>query len=538
MIVFRFFVIQYILLKHGLDNIVMAHPLFRPFKWVRILMPWKWFKQQNIEPCNVRNALLELGPIFIKFGQILSTRKDMIPPDLARELESLQDDVPAFDGLKAKQIIEARLGCPIEDLFDDFDQIPLASASIAQVHTARLKTGESVVIKVLRPGVQKLIKRDVTLLKVIAKAIKQAFPSVAQFKPVEMVDEFEYTLMHEVDLVREASNASQLKRNFEHSPVLHVPKIYWDYTYSDVMVQERVHGVPISDFDALRAAGVDFKQLATMGVEIFFTQVFRDCFFHADMHPGNIFVDISNPENPRYIAVDFGIMGSLSPDDQKYLASNFLAFFQRDYRTVAMLHVESGWIPANTRIEAFEANIRAVSEPIFERPLHDISFGKCLMRLIQTARQFDMDIQPQLLLLQKTLLSIEGLGRQLYPQLDLWQTAKPFLERWMKTYMGPKALRQNLKQRLPFLMNKLPQIPDAIYDILKEQQMKANHGRQPKVVKNKHGFYQNLGIFLMISSATALGVHLTERYDTLTVASFYAGTLGLFLWVSSLVQKG
>ncbi len=530
--IIRFFTIQYILLKHGLDSIVFTHPAFAPLRWTKIFMPWRWFKSEKLpEPETLRKALTELGPIFIKFGQILSTRKDLIPEAFVIELAKLQDDVPPFDGALAKAIIEKRLGCPLEDVFNDFNLTPLACASIAQVHTATLKeTGDAIIIKVLRPGVGALIKRDVALLKAIVKGLKQTFPSLAQFKPVEMVEEFEYTLVHEVDLVREASNASQLKRNFEDSPVLHVPKVYWDYTFEDMLVQERVYGIPISDIQALQAANVNFKKLASIGVEIFFTQVFRDCFFHADMHPGNIFVDVSNPEMPRYLAVDFGIMGSLNPDDQKYLASNFLAFFKRDYRQVALLHIESGWIPPNTRVEAFEASIRAVSEPIFERPLHEISFGKLLLRLFQTAQQFDMNIQPQLLLLQKTLLSIEGLGRQLYPDLDLWQTARPYLEKWMKTHMGPKALRHNLTKRLPFLMNKLPQIPEAIYDIVKFQQTQIHQSKIAKKTQAPNPWPKRLSFLLIGAGVITLGLQFSDDLNlTIMLASTAILTGGLLL---------
>lgn len=513
--ILRFFNIQRILAKHGMHDLIFAQPLFAPFKW---LLPWQWFKKPT-EPTakDIRNALIELGPIFVKFGQVLSTRKDILSAELAMELAKLQDKVPPFDGKLAKQIIEQRLGQPVASVFDAFDETPLASASIAQVHTAKLKSGEDVVIKVLRPDIHTTIKRDVRLLKALAKWVHRTIPELRRFKPIEVVEEFEYTLKLELDLQREAANCSQLRRNFEDSDKLYVPKIYWDYCFKDVMISERITGVQISDIETLKKEKVNLKKLAENGVDIFFTQVFRDCFFHADMHPGNIYVDIKDPENPRYLAIDFGIMGTLNPEDQNYLASNFLAFFKRDYRKVAMLHIESGWVPRQTRLEAFESSIRAVSEPLFDKPLGEISFGKSLMQLLQTAREYNMQIQPQLLLFQKTLLSIEGLGKQLYPQLNLWQTAKPFLEKWMKSNLGLKAFRKNLKESVPFWLNKMPTLPEKIYDVVEYHQSQVHQAESKK--KTVETFNQLLiicafvmmigGIFLLFPKlATFIKPHL------------------------------
>jgi ubiquinone biosynthesis protein len=511
----RFIKIQRIFIRYHFDDLIIAHPLFAPFKWLRKLMPWRWFKKKHTPtPEEICQALIELGPIFVKFGQLLSTRQDLLSAPLANALAKLQDNVPAFDGKLAKTMIEKRLGKPIEEVFNDFDETPLASASVAQVHTATLKSGEQIVIKVLRPDIHKKIKQDIALLKSLAKAIESALPSLRRFKPIEVVQEFEHTLTHELDLQREAANASQLKRNFATSNILYVPKIYWPYCYHDVMVMERIYGLQISDIEGLKKANVNLEKLARYGVEIFFTQVFRDCFFHADMHPGNIYVDIKDPQNPRYIALDFGIMGSLNPSDQKYLATNFLAFFRRNYREVARLHIDSGWVPANTRLEDFESSIRAVSEPIFEKPLGEISFGKSLLQLLQTAREFDMQVQPQLVLLQKTLLSVEGLGQQLYPQLNLWETAKPFLEQWTKEHMGLKAFSKNLKASLPMWLNQMPNLPEAILDIVHHHQQQIHEHKQT----NQNSIFKHLNRFSwlgVVMIATGSIMLVPNLYETL-----------------------
>ena len=481
---FRLLYINHVLYKHGLDEIILATHLFRPYRFLLYLLPWNWFRHNRLpRAVRLRKVLEDLGPIFVKFGQILSTRQDLLPEDVALEFKKLQDNVPPFPGEQARAIIEKSLKAGIHELFETFDEQPFASASIAQVHAATLPDNQQVIVKVLRPGIQKIIRRDVSILYTIAGLAERYWSEGERLRPTEVVAEFEHTILDELDLQREAANASQLKRNFASSRLLYVPGIHWSLTRRNVMVMERIHGIPINDIDALIRANIDLKLLAEHGVEIFFTQVFRHNFFHADMHPGNIFVS----SHGQYIAVDFGIMGTLSPDDQRYLAENFLAFFNRDYHRVAELHVESGWVPRDTRVDEFESAIRAVCEPIFERPLKDISFGQLLLRLFQTAGRFNMPIQPQLVLLQKTLLNIEGLGRQLYPDLDLWKTAKPFLERWMSEHVGWRGLAQSLKSNLPKWAETLPEIPGLLHDVLN----KASEGRL-KVVWNSPDIEQQL----------------------------------------------
>lgn len=477
--ILRLLRINYVLVRHGLDDIVFAIHLFRPFRFLIFLLPWNWFiRERASRGERIRRALEDLGPIFIKFGQMLSTRKDLLAEDIAEELTKLQDKVPPFPGVEAKAIIEKAYGCAISDVFDDFDEQPLASASIAQVHTAKLKDGSDVVVKVLRPTILPVIKRDIALLFIVARLAERYSSEARRLRPVEIVQEYEKTIIDELDLMREAANASQIKRNFVNSNVLYIPEVYWDDTRRNVMVMERIHGIPIGEVDRLRSMGVNMKLLSERGVEIFFTQVFKHNFFHADMHPGNIFVDVGDVQNPKYIAVDFGIVGSLSPDDQRYLAENFLAFFKRDYNRVAQLHVDSGWVPGGTRVDEFESAIRSVCEPIFEKPLKDISFGHLLLRLFQTARRFNMEVQPQLVLLQKTLLNIEGLGRQLYPDLDLWKTAKPFLENWMNEQVGTKALLRGFRKNLPFIAEKLPEFPELLFEAVKKISEGENHQQQ------------------------------------------------------------
>ncbi|MCW8955830.1 MAG: ubiquinone biosynthesis regulatory protein kinase UbiB, partial [Gammaproteobacteria bacterium] len=461
--------INYVLVRHGLDDIIFAIHLFRPFRFLIYLMPWNWFfRDRSNRGKRIRLALEDLGPIFIKFGQMLSTRKDLLPEEIAEELVLLQDNVPPFSGARAKAIIEKAFKLPVEQIFAEFEEKPHASASVAQVHLAKLKNGREVVVKVLRPDILPVIKRDIELLKIIARLAEKYSRDARRLRAVEIVNDYEKTILDELDLMREAANASQIRRNFENSDALYIPEIFWDYSHRNVMVMERIHGVPMGEVATLEAMGVDMQQLSELGVEIFFTQVFKHNFFHADMHPGNIFLDISDKKHAKYIAVDFGIVGSLSPEDQRYLAENFLAFFKRDYYRVAQLHVDSGWVPAGTRVDEFESAIRSVCEPIFERPLKDISFGNLLLRLFQTARRFNMEVQPQLVLLQKTLLNIEGLGRQIYPDLDLWKTAKPFLENWMSEQIGTRALLKGFKQNLPYLAEKMPEMPELLYQALKK----------------------------------------------------------------------
>lgn len=417
---------------------------------------------------RLRQALEDLGPVFIKFGQLLSTRRDLLPPDIADSLAHLQDRVAPFDESRAAALIETALEAPLAEVFAEFERRPLASASVAQVHGAVLHDGSRVVVKVLRPDIEAVIRQDIGLLYLIARLVRRYLPDGRRLRPVEVVADYEQTILDELDLRREAANASQLRRNFADSPLVHVPQVYWDHTRSNVMVSERISGIPVTDIPALRAAGTDLKLLAERGVEIFFTQVFRDNFFHADMHPGNIFVDASDPADPRYIAVDCAIVGSLSDADQYYLARNLLAVFHRDYRLVAELHVECGWVAPETRVQDFESAMRAVCEPVFERPLSDISFGQLLIYLFDTARRFDMEVQPSLVLLQKTLLNIEGLGRELYPQLNLWDTAQPYLEQWMRERYSPQQVARRLQRQLPSWLEQLPRVPDAVLDSLQQ----------------------------------------------------------------------
>jgi ubiquinone biosynthesis protein len=466
--ILRLAYINVVLVRHGLDEIVLNTHLLRPVRFLLYLLPWNWVRgTQPPRAVRLRRTLEDLGPIFIKFGQILSTRRDLLPEDIADEFASLQDRVPPFPGEAAAGIVRDAIGRPVEEIFSEFTREPLASASIAQVHAARLKDGREVVVKVVRPGIRKVIRRDVSLLHLVADLAHRYWPAARRLHPRDIVAEYEKTILDELDLLREAASASQLRRNFEGSDLLYVPEVHWEHTRGRVMVMERVSGIPVSNIDALRDAGIDLRALAERGVEIFFTQLVRHNFFHADMHPGNIFVDREHPERPRYIAVDFGIMGSLSEQDKRYLAENFLAFFNRDYRRVAELHVESKWVPPDTRIDEFEAAIRSVCEPIFDRPLKEISFGRVLVRLFQTARRFHMEVQPQLVLLQKTLLNIEGVGRQLYPDLDLWETAKPFLDRWMREQLGARALLREIKRQAPKWGETLPALPGLVYETLK-----------------------------------------------------------------------
>jgi ubiquinone biosynthesis protein len=453
--------IQRVLVRHGLDDYVRATHLYRPLRFLFYLSPWTWFarSQGTTRAERLRLALEELGPIFIKFGQALSTRRDLLPRDIADELAKLQDRVPPFSSAAAKAQVERALGEPTGELFGSFDESPLAAASIAQVHAATLKDGREVVVKVLRPGMRQLIERDLEVLYALAGLAERYWPEAGRLRPREVVEEYEKTILDELDLMREAANASQLKRNFGSSPLLHVPEVHWELCRRGVMVMERIRGIPISDIGRLREAGTDIQKLAENGVTLFFTQVFRHNFFHADMHPGNIFVDVTDPANPKYMAVDFGIVSALEPRDQYYLAANFLAFFDRDWRRIAELHLESGWIPPNTRLSELTGAVRTVCEPIFNKPLGEISFGIVLLRLFELARRFGMRVQPQLILLQKTLLNVEGLGRDLYPELDLFKTARPILRQWMNERIGPEAFTQGLKDHWPDLAESLKMLP-------------------------------------------------------------------------------
>jgi len=463
--IFRLSRIIFVVLRFGLDEFLLSHERVR---WIRVPLNILLFLRNTRTPraVRLRLALENLGPIFVKFGQMLSTRRDLIALDIADELAKLQDQVPPFPSKQAIDVLESVYNKSLNEVFERFDEVPEASASVAQVHFAVLHDGREVAVKILRPGIEYVIRHDLALLDICADLIERLWADGRRLKPREVVAEFEKHLHDELDLMREASNASQLKRNFANSPLLVVPEMYWDFCHTRVMVMERMNGTPVSKVDELRTAGVDIKKLAANGVEIFYTQVFRDGFFHADMHPGNVQVVSQGKNIGQYIALDFGIMGTLTDSDKHYLAQNFIAFFRRDYKRVAEVHIESGWAPAETRVDELEAAIRAVCEPIFDKPLREVSFGKVLLRLFQTSRRFDIKVQPQLVLLQKTLLNVEGLGLQLDPELDLWKTAKPWLERWMAEQVGWRGFLKTLKAEAPNYATLLPQLPRLLHSYL------------------------------------------------------------------------
>jgi len=493
---FRLTKILYIAFRYGLDEFFLAHARL---KWLRATVRIAFFWRHLPEPraVRLRKALERLGPIFVKFGQVLSTRRDLLPPDLADELAKLQDQVPPFSADLVIATLNRVYGQRYDDVFPEFDLVPVASASVAQVHFARLPDGREAAVKILRPGIKPVIEHDIALLEIGAGLIERLFEDGPRLRPREVVAEFAKHLHYELDLMREAANASQLRRNFADERLLLVPEVFWDFCDREVMVMQRMRGTPVSHVEKLRAQGVDIPKLARDGVEIFFTQVFRDAFFHADMHPGNIYV----APDGRYIGLDFGIMGTLTDVDKNYLAQNFLAFFRRDYKHVARAHIESGWAPADTRMDEFEAAIRTVCEPVFDKPLKDISFGKVLLRLFETSREFNVQIQPQLVLLQKTLLNIEGLGRQLDPDLDLWKTAKPFLERWMSEQMGMRGLVKSLREEAPRWAVILPQLPRLAFDALNRRDENPLPAALSKV--SRQLAWQN---GLLVLAAALLGV--------------------------------
>lgn len=532
----RLFRIQRVVIRYRLDDLLFALPLPWWLLAVRFVLPWRWLPRRKNElsrGARLRLALQDLGPIFIKFGQLLSTRRDLLPEDVADELMMLQDRVPPFDSAKAVALIESQLGAKISEVFSRFDVAPLASASVAQVHAARLKTGEEVVVKVVRPGLKPIIGSDLAWLFILAKIAERVSADARLLHPVDVVADYEKTIYDELDLLREAANSSQLRRNFEGSSMLYVPQVYWDWCRPKVLVMERIYGVQVTDLATLADQRTDMKKLAERGVELFFTQVFRDSFFHADMHPGNIFVSTVTPWDPQYIAIDCGIVGSLTPEDQDYLARNLFAFFKRDYRRVAQLHIDSGWVPAETKLNEFEAAIRTVCEPIFEKPLKDISFGQVLMRLFQTARRFNMEVQPQLVLLQKTLLNIEGLGRQLYPELDLWATAQPFLERWMRERVSPKTLLGNLQSQV----EQIPHLANMTRDLLERLSQPHRHDPPPPYRRDgDHWALRLLGAGLL-AGGVLLAITHTQTGAALNSLSAWPALLMLAAGVYLVVRR-
>lgn len=529
----RLYKITQVQLGYGLDELLPDQPITRGPQLMRKML--FWMKNRHPEKPlgeRLRLALQELGPVWIKFGQMMSTRRDLFPPAIADQLAMLQDQVEPFDGKLAKAQMEKALGGPLENWFDNFSETPLASASIAQVHTATLKeNGREVVLKVIRPDILPVIQADIKLMYRMARIVARFLPEARRLKPVEVVREYEKTLLDELDLMREAANAIQLRRNFENDHILYVPEVFSDYCRQSLMVSERIYGIQVSDIDGLKANGTDLKLLAERGVQVFFTQVFRDSFFHADMHPGNVFVSYDHPKDPQWIGLDCGIVGTLNREDKRYLAENFLAFFNRDYRKVAELHVDSGWVPHDTNVDEFEFAIRTVCEPIFEKPLCEISFGHVLLNLFNTARRFNMEVQPQLVLLQKTLLYVEGLGRQLYPQLDLWDTAKPFLEDWMSRQVGPQAVINAIKEKAPFWAEKLPELPELVYDSLKQgrqinQRMDAMYREfmQARKQQNRARFLMGIGATLLVTSAILYS-------NQVEVLPQITGVTALFSWL-------
>jgi ubiquinone biosynthesis protein len=509
---------------------------------VRLLIsPLKLIPKPKQSPAvSLRLALESLGPVFIKFGQILSTRKDLFTGELSDELEKLQDQVPPFDPALAMQIIETSTGAKIPDTFKSFDSTPLASASVAQVHVATLHNGEDVAVKVIRPGIEKTIKQDLKVMFLIARLVENLWDDGKRLHPIEIVRDYEKTILNELDLQREASNSARLRENWQHTGKLYVPLVHEEYSTSNVMVMERVHGVTASDITTLKENNVNLKKLAHLGVEIFFTQVFEDNLFHADMHPGNVFIDISDPEDPTYIALDCAIMGSLTENDKNYLAKNLLAFFNRDYHEVARLHVASGWVPPETDVGEFETVIRNVCEPIFQKPIKDISFGKLLVSLFQTARQFEMEVQPQLVLLQKTLLNIEGLGRQIYDELDLWETAAPFMEKWMSQRMGIRATLKALGENAPRWFEQLPELPDLAFTALNELNHLGENTRKQTIALNslkmeiaqqhKRTRTQRIGGIALIAALLSTMLPLAGYADVkeVLVGTSILGSLGVY----------
>ncbi len=521
-------------LHYGLDELIPSKIKPWYFRLLRCSFFWITNKHKDkVGGERLKLAMQELGPVYIKFGQMLSTRRDLLNDEWAEELNMLQDRVPPFDSAIARDMIEAELNAPIETYFEDFDNTPLASASISQVHTATLKSnGKAVVLKILRPNVEQQVHADIQLMSQAANVLETLLGQGNRLRPAEVVEDYRTTIEGELNLKLEALNAIKLRNNFLESGTLYIPYMYEDLCFTRLIVMERIDGIPVSDMAALKAQGTNLQLLAERGVELFFTQVFRDNFFHADMHPGNIFVSREHPEDPYYIGLDCGIMGTLSEEDKRYLAENFLAFFNRDYRRIAQLYIESGWVSPDTDIGAFEQAVKVVCEPMFNKPLDEISFGHVLLELFRTARRFDMVVQPQLVLLEKTLLYIEGLGRQLYPQLDLWKTAKPFLEEWMSEQVGPKGMAKKIKQELPYWSDKLPELPELVYDNLKMGRnfVKSQNQMLDRYLKQQQKAHKSNYLLLTAAILVICGTLLFNQNATLW-ASYGCISAGTVLWL-------
>jgi len=541
----RLLTIERVMVKYGLDSLFLKGTRVDALRHVFLLSPTRWLSKPTRELPRgerIRLALEELGPVFVKLGQMLSTRRDLLPDDIGDQLALLQDQVPPFSDAKARETIEAALGDSVVNLFADFEVSPLASASIAQVHGAVLNNGSSVVVKVLRPGIELMIERDLSLMYMLADMAAMTLPDAKRLRPRDVVVEYDHTINNELNLINEASNGVVFRNNFKDSDVLYVPEIYWDYTRKNVLVMERISGIPIREVDQMHAIGMDMQKLAEHAVEIFYTQLFSHNFFHADMHPGNIFVSPDDPAYPKFITIDFGIVGSLTDEDLVYLGENMLAFFKSDFRRVAQLHVDSGWVPADTRVSDFEAAIRSVCGPIFEKPLAEISFGTVLLQLFQTARRFEMEVQPQLVLLQKTLLNIEGLGRQLYPELDLWATGKPYLEKWVMERRGPKAMAKRIIEQAPLMLDAMPYMPMLVHDYLKSHNELASGKTKAHRVQKTPGQDAKLLRYsvaggAMVLSASLLSSAYVAQSARIPVLCWVLGLLGVVLIARGIISR-
>lgn len=546
--------IQHVMVKYALEELFLENTAAHNLRHLFLLSPTRWMNSETRalpRGMRIRLALEELGPVFVKLGQVLSTRRDLLPDDIGDQLTFLQDNVKPFASELARVEIERALNEKIEVLFKSFEDKPIASASVAQVHGAVMHDGSEVVVKVLRPGISETIRRDVSLMYLLADMAAKILRDGKRLRPREVVAEYDKTIHDELDLVAEATNAVVLRNNFKDSDTLYIPEIYWEYTRSSVMVQERISGIPIRDIKAMEDLGMDMKKLAEHGVEIFYTQVFDHNFFHADMHPGNIFVSREHPEHPQYIAVDFGIVGSLTDEDQRYMGENLLAFFQRDYRRVAQLHIDSGWVPRDTRVSELEAGVRAVCEPIFEKPLAEISLGDVLLQLFNIARRFDMEVQPQLVLLQKTLLNIEGLGRQLYPDLDLWATGKPFLKRWVVKRNNPQTILRRFVDQAPHLLKVMPDLPMMVHDyvdlqnqVLRNELAAGGDKRSPRANRRnsaeqsgKSLRYSITGAAILLSAALLGSANVMSGSDTTPWWVFLTALVGASFLIAGLRRR-